>query len=195
MRALVLGLVVLLASPALGANKAAAREAYRRALQHYNLGEWAPALESFKEAYRNYEDPSFLFNIAQCQRQLGQKQDAVNSYRAFLRERPDAPNHEEVKKLITSLENELREEQEVKRQPPHGPLHTDEPPHPTENVVVTAPPEPPTPRSKPVYKQWWLWTVTGVVVVGIGLGVGLGVGLSGATSYPSTPAGDGVVRF
>ncbi len=36
-------------------SKAAARVVYRRALQRYNLAEWAPALASFTEAYRLYE--------------------------------------------------------------------------------------------------------------------------------------------
>ena len=31
------------------------------------------ARELFKEAYRNFEDASLLFNIAQCERQLGYK--------------------------------------------------------------------------------------------------------------------------
>jgi Tetratricopeptide repeat len=48
--------------------------------------------------------PAFLFNIAQCHRQLGNKQEAIKFYRSYLRKVPDAPNAEEVRKLIASLE-------------------------------------------------------------------------------------------
>jgi TolA-binding protein len=57
---------VATASPPSAANRAQkeqARIAYQRATKHYNLGEYADALAQFKEAYRAYEDPSFLFNI------------------------------------------------------------------------------------------------------------------------------------
>jgi hypothetical protein len=32
------------------------------------------------------------------------------------------------------------------------------------------------PATRPLYRQWWLWTTVGVVVAGVA--VGLGVGLS-----------------
>jgi tetratricopeptide (TPR) repeat protein len=41
----------------------------------------------------------------------------------------------------------------------------------------------PEPKSTPVYKKWWLWTVVGVVVVGAAVGTGVAL----ATSQPSAP--------
>src|SRR5215467_11524966 len=102
--ALVAVTVVACAATAVAKDKNKAREAYRTGTQHYNLGEFQPALDAFKEAYRNYEDATFLFNIAQCQRQLGLKQEAVYSYKTYLREAASAPNREEVMQLIASLE-------------------------------------------------------------------------------------------
>src|SRR5258708_6720836 len=46
-----------------------AHAAYRSGTQHYDLGEYREALEAFKEAYRNHEDPTFIFNLAQSYRQ------------------------------------------------------------------------------------------------------------------------------
>src|SRR5262245_26223280 len=77
-----------------------ARAAFRLGSQHYVLGEYREALVAFKEAYRNYEDPSFLFNIAQCERQLDQRADAIRAYRMYLVASPNAVNREEVRGLI-----------------------------------------------------------------------------------------------
>ena len=92
------------------AAKAQARSLYEEGTRHYNLSEFGDALTSFKEAYRLYPEPTFLVNIAQCQRQIGRNNDAVLSYRAFLRERPDAPNRDEVETLIATLERAIRED-------------------------------------------------------------------------------------
>jgi hypothetical protein len=47
----------------------------------------------------------------------------------------------------------------------------------------------PKARKQPVYKKWWFWTITGVVVAGA-VGVGLGVGLT-ASQPPSSYFGNG----
>ena len=118
-----------------------ARAAFRLGSQHYSLGEYREALVSFKEAYRSYEDPSFLFNIAQCERQLDQRADAIRAYRMYLVNAPDAANREEVRTLITRLEHELADERATKAAPPPGvqPPATGEA-HPTS--VVTPSPSP-----------------------------------------------------
>ena len=99
------------------ADRNKAREAYQSARQHYNLGEFAEALKDFKEAYRNYEDPSFLFNIGQCERQLGHKQEAVRAYRAYLRNAGEVPNRDEVTKIVAMLDKAIADEASARRQP------------------------------------------------------------------------------
>jgi tetratricopeptide (TPR) repeat protein len=74
-------LLLLLAARAGAEDRERARQLYREATQHYDLGEYRDALASFREAYRNFEDPSLLFNIGQCYRQLGDKEQAVRFYR------------------------------------------------------------------------------------------------------------------
>lgn len=90
--------------------KAQARDLYRRGMQHYNLAEFEPALKDFTEAYRFYDDPAFLFNIAQCHRQLSHHRDALTFYRSYLRNMPDAENRNEVIAVITKLEGVISEE-------------------------------------------------------------------------------------
>ena len=43
---------------------------YREASAQYDLGNYEDASKLFKKAYLLREDPSFLFNMAQCERQL-----------------------------------------------------------------------------------------------------------------------------
>ena len=93
----IVGVLLSVQSPGAAEDKQKARVAYRLATQHYDLGEYKEALTAFKDAYRNFEDPAFLFNIAQCHRQLGDTVLAVREYRAYLRKVPDASNRDEVR--------------------------------------------------------------------------------------------------
>jgi tetratricopeptide (TPR) repeat protein len=187
-----------------------AREAFKSATQHYDLAEYKEALTAFKEAYRNFEDPSLLFNIGQCYRQLGDKEQAVRFYRTYLGKQPDSPRRAEVRDLIDKLERAISEERHARVSPPQGTFSPQGQPPETTPTVPTQPPptvtpEPtPTPtvtptseqltatapeRKTPIYKKWWLWTAVGAVVV-VGVGVGLGVGLSsGSTPTASTNFG------
>jgi hypothetical protein len=81
---------------------------------HYQLGEYRDALVEFKEAYRLKQDASFLFNIAQCHRQLEEYAEAIKLYGSYLREAPDAPNRSEVERFIREMREALdkREKQE-----------------------------------------------------------------------------------
>jgi tetratricopeptide (TPR) repeat protein len=159
-------------------DKEAARAAYERGNRSYNLAEFSQALDAFKEAYRNYPEPSFLFNIAQCHRQLGDKPNAIRFYRTYIRETPNAPNREEVNRLISALERAVAKEQLNKLAQP-GPAPAPAPAvAPTQNradLVATAPPPP---AKKPLVRRGWFW---GAIVGGVaatGLAVGLGVGLT-----------------
>lgn len=58
-----------------GAPAAAAR--FREGKKHYQLSEYEDALREFKEGFRLKDDPVFLFNIAQCYRQLGDDAQAL----------------------------------------------------------------------------------------------------------------------
>jgi hypothetical protein len=186
--------------------KTDAKEAFKRALQHYNLGDFKDALDGFKEAYLDYPDPSFLFNIGQCQRQLGLKQEALLSYRAYLREAGEPRNRDEVQNLIHTLEQSIKDEELARHGKPEGAMIPGDTGAPAEKpanattTTTTAPgatltaSETPPPQREPVYKKWWLWTAVGVVAVGVG--VGLGVGLSSSsTHYPSATPSDGTIRF
>lgn len=203
--------------------KQKAKTEYLEGMKSYNLSEFQPALERFKEAYRSYPDASFLFNIAQCHRQLGQKAEAVKSYRAFLRTSPRTAARGEVEAIIASLEKTLAEEQAAKGARPTGTLGpgetaVTETPNPTPPPTVPEPkpvptvtptpapepqptvvpaPEPVVAASPPPKKRTGMWIAIGVVVGLVVLGgVGAGVGIAlGKTSYPSGDVNGPTYRF
>ena len=203
--------VLLFAVSAHAEDKTKARAAYQIGTQHYDLAEYQEALTAFKEAYRNYEDPTILYNIGQCYRQLGDKEQAIRFYRTYLIKQPDSARKDEVRGMIARLEQLVSEEKATRASPPQGTI----PPEPgasapsatSPSAASTASPSPPassatspTPtaaaltasapsRKTPVYKKWWFWTITGVVVVGaVGLGLGLGLS-SGSTPSANTDFG------
>ena len=121
--------VVLLAAftVATADNKKIAREAYQRATKQYNLGEYQRALEAFTEAYNAVPDPSLLFNLGQCQRQLGAKQKAVTLYKSYLREASSPPNGDEVRRIIAGLEEAIEKDRVAAAVPPNGPMQNTPP--------------------------------------------------------------------
>jgi tetratricopeptide (TPR) repeat protein len=138
----VLVLSVVVSSGAAFADPGDAKARYVSAQSHYNLNEFAEALTDFKEAYRLYPDPAFLFNIAQCERQLGDFEEAIKFYRSYLRNKPDAPNSREVQRKI----DELKGLSDAKRKSKEGGssnLATPTTPPPVDGPRVTAPPPAP----------------------------------------------------
>jgi tetratricopeptide (TPR) repeat protein len=204
-------LAVLLVLPLAGALHAAeddlgaARRLFSSGSKHFDLGEYDQALADFKEAYRIREDPVFLYNIAQCHRLLKHHEEALRAYKTYLRRAPESPVRAEVEQRIVALQEVVEKQNRAATMPPDRVLGTKgEPPATTPSTSAPATTSPSgasagasdsgasgaltataPPRTKPVYKQWWLWTAVGVAVVGVGLGVGLGLGLS-----HSSPSGN-----
>ncbi len=171
--ALSLGLALVLAPSTAAADDAATRSARR----HFTKGEKLFALGRFDDALLQYEAafeakplPGFLFNIAQCHRNLGNIDQAIFSYRKYLREQPDAENREAVERLIEELEEE-------KERTGGG------------GVILRDPPlddrKPRTAR-KPIYARWWFWGGV-AAVAGAGTGTYL---LTRDGSVPTTDLGN-----
>lgn len=102
--ALSVALLVSLVSPfAAAQDRAAARRHFAEAERHYAASEWSEALVEYQAANQAAPMPEFLFNMAQCQRQLGHPAEAMDLYQRFLVERPDAPNRTTVQDLIDEM--------------------------------------------------------------------------------------------
>jgi tetratricopeptide (TPR) repeat protein len=135
--------------------KQEAKARYTTGQSHYNLNEFQEALQDFKEAYRLFPDAVFLFNVAQCERQLGNLEEAIKFYRSYLRNKPKAPNRQEVLRRIDEMQAVLDAKKSASEKPPLNlvpPGPGDEPhlPVPTPPVTATMTPAASVPLPAPV---------------------------------------------
>jgi tetratricopeptide (TPR) repeat protein len=190
--------VVCLTLIAAGAARAAKdpREAqahvqYNQGLKDYDLGRFKEALDEFSKAYELKALPGFLFNIAQCHRQMHNWERAAFFYRRYLDQSPRRPSNEEtVKELIAECETQQAQEAEAEKKKAEeadearrielAKAETER----TEKeaaakreeadrqiaAAAAAALQPtlvePLPPPKPLYKRWWFWTGVSVVAAG-----------------------------
>lgn len=181
---------------------------------YYKLEKYANAISEYEQAYLNKPDPSFLYNIAQCHRLMGNGAEAIHFYRRYLKDAPNAPNRAVAEKHIRDLEDAAAHGS--------GPSQTVPPPVPVApapiassrepSVAPLSPPSAGTPpalsapaptstpvsttptvengtssvpaESQPIYHKWWFWTGVGAVVAG-----GIILVLVTAKHDPSCPGG------
>jgi tetratricopeptide (TPR) repeat protein len=84
--------------------KQAAKEHYEIATRFYDLGKYGEAIQEYEAAYLLFADPNLLYNIGQAYRLWDKPEEAIRSYKNYLRHRPDAPNRADVEKRISELE-------------------------------------------------------------------------------------------
>ena len=87
-----------------------AREIAAEATRHYNLGRFDQALIEYQRAYDVFAAPQLLFNLGQCNRELGNHEQAVFFFERFLEQMPEAPNVETVRGLIVDVRAEMERE-------------------------------------------------------------------------------------
>ena len=143
----------------------AARRHFERGEKLFALGKFDDALEEYQTAFDAKPLPGFLYNIGQCYRNLADYDQAIFSFKKYLKLDPDAPNREAVERLIEELEDKKAEGE--------GQKFIRKPVKPTEK--------------KPIYQKWWFWTGVGVLAVGSGVGI---YAASGGSSPPTTDLGN-----
>jgi hypothetical protein len=170
-----------------------ARALYDEGMKFYNTGDFPVALESFKAAYFAKPDPIFLFNMGQCYRMMGDAEGSARQYRAYLRQRPDAPNHDDVERFIHDAEETMR--RKAANEPPTGVLPPPEHPVAPTSVAPAQPPPPPT--TSPPRRRWWIPVVAGggAAVVVTALALGLAFGISHDAPVPTGTDPSASIRF
>jgi PEGA domain len=75
----------------------------------YEKGDYADALDKFKQAFATYDSPKLLFNIGQANRDLGRPVEALEAFERFLMGALDAAPEtiEDAKKSVEELQNKL----------------------------------------------------------------------------------------
>ncbi len=92
--------------------RAEARERLRTARELFDRGNFDASLAEFRRLYDllrgSPQQPRVLYNMGQCQEQLGRYDDALATYRQYLREMGDAaPNRTEVEATLRTLDGLL----------------------------------------------------------------------------------------
>jgi tetratricopeptide (TPR) repeat protein len=162
-----------------------AKMLFQRAEKSFNLGKFPEALADYQAAYEAKPLPAFLFNIAQCYRNMGNYERARFFYRRYLTLEPRSSN----RRLVEDLIGEMTRLMEKQPAAPAATAETTSPPPATEDkpaapAVPAAPAPTPSaadapaatlvaqpapssePESRPVYKRWWFWTAIGAAVAG-----------------------------
>jgi tetratricopeptide (TPR) repeat protein len=148
-----------------------ARAHFERGKAHFNLGEYDEAVREFEAGYREKPQPLFLYNIGNAARRAGQHRKALEMYRRYLSEKPNAVERRELELRIAELEALVAREPvapvpgvEASPSPSPSPPETapQETPQPVTPQPVTAPPiaqSPPTIATPPQQQSWrrdWL---------------------------------------
>ena len=175
------------AAPAtVAAGDKASRELFQRAEKSFNLGRFPEALADYQAAYEAKSLPAFLFNIAQCYRNMQSYERARFFFRRYLALDPRTSNRRLVEDLIAEMTRELdkseksEKAEQVEKSDDHqaAPAALVAAPAPAPAVAPPPAPPPPAPvpalalereapppaESRPIYKRWWFWTGAGALV-------------------------------
>jgi tetratricopeptide (TPR) repeat protein len=185
---IVLGCLLALAPSTAVADDASrvAMDHFHRGTRAYDLGHFTEAAAEYEKAYEAKENPALLYNLGQAYRGAGEHQKALNAYRAYLRNAPDAGNRDEVAHFIEALKHSIEVEKAAKEKPPVGTLPA--PPPPATAPPVTAPivVAPPPPRREPDQHELALGRklrIAGIAVGAFGVAsVATGAAFAGLTA-------------
>ena len=107
---LLLGLLAQSSEPVANTQaKAKAQSLLTEGSALYEKGDYADALERFKQAYAAYDSPKLLFNIGQANRDLGRPVEALEAFEQFLIGARDAAPEtiEDAQKSVDELQKKL----------------------------------------------------------------------------------------
>ena len=89
------------------ADRQQAQEHYQAGHDLYQAGDYQGAIREFETANRLAPSPVLDYNIGLARERLGQLEQAVQHYRAYITAMPNAPNRAAVDAKIQTLEQEL----------------------------------------------------------------------------------------
>lgn len=124
--------------------KAEAKALYDKGINHYNLGEFDPAIAAFRQAYGISSAPGLLFNIAQAFRLKKDYEQASYFYTTYLRLKPDAPNRADVEARIAEMKTLLEDQKKLGTSPPMGTVNPEGDTSTKPPTTTTTPTTPPT---------------------------------------------------
>jgi tetratricopeptide (TPR) repeat protein len=109
MRAWVLGIALFLVGGVAQADQSGARSHFLSGLQLYSQGRYAAALVEYQAAWLTWEDPELLLDMAECNRHLGNVDQAREQYQGFLERAPHSPLRGSVERQLARLDRPTTE--------------------------------------------------------------------------------------
>ncbi len=116
-----------------------ARAEFERGQRQYDLARFDRAIGHYARAYELLPLPAFLFNIAQCHRQLGEYRKAAFFYRRYLDMAENPPNAALARTLLKEVEGQAKPGPVAAREDGRG----------------------------SVLRRPWFWVAAGVVAAGV----------------------------
>src|SRR3954470_6417413 len=110
--------LILLCNLARADDPQQAREHFDKGSRLYDIGQYKDAAREYEEAYKLKADPSLLFNMGQAYRLGGFYEDALRSYRSFLRRATKVVHRAEVEEHIAALQRLVEEQKRASSKPP-----------------------------------------------------------------------------
>ena len=95
-----------------------AKEHYEKATRFYDVGKYGEAIAEYEQSYLLIGDAALLYNIGQAYRLWDRPEEAIRSYKNYLRQRPEASNRADVERKIEDLEKTLEERRQGGTAPP-----------------------------------------------------------------------------
>jgi tetratricopeptide (TPR) repeat protein len=93
-----------------------AEEYFNKAEALYRVQEYEEAYQYYKQSYLLSLQATLLFNMGQCSRQMGKHEEALKSYKSFVRDDPNNKLRSQVEKLIEEEERIIKEEERIRRE-------------------------------------------------------------------------------
>jgi len=171
---------------------------------HYRQGRYERAASLYQRAYRVVPAPELLFDLAQCQRQLDQTEDAIELFQRYLRARPEAPERSRIEHWVATEQEYLAlqvQSSPVAAAGPRRAVAAREGAAPTapealgsaHRTDATGVTESDVASDDPIYARWWFWVV-GVGVVAAATAVTL-VAMDQGNAADPMPGTLGTVRW
>lgn len=166
--------------------KTLARRSFEKGMGYYQRDQFDKAIEHFDIGYRLIPQPVFLYNIAQAHRLSSRPQKALEFYRRYLVESPDAKNKAEVDERIAALEKQLAEQERARALEEAAKLSEEPPPAPL--LVPLSEEELRVKRKDAPNRKRTLAIALGVIggAAVVGTAIGLGIYFGTAPKQPTT---------
>jgi tetratricopeptide (TPR) repeat protein len=146
---------------------------FERAQARFSEGRFDEARADYQAAYNLEPLPAFLFNIAQCYRNMGDYERAQLYFHRYTVREPRGPNRPAAERLAAEMSRlaEARRNQLGAEAPPTAKPITTPPDEAASDrqtsLLAVRESGQPAPASPPIYRRGWFWAgVGGVVLLG-----------------------------